>query len=43
MKVAGEFINPKGITHHLKRTSLAFKAVFHTSEGSIPGDILTSN
>jgi len=35
MKVMGEFINPKGMTNHLKRPSLAFRAVFHTSKGSI--------
>jgi len=35
MKVAGEFVNPKGITNHLKRPSLALKAVFHTLKGSI--------
>ena len=35
MKVAKAFVNLKGITNHLKRPSLALKAVFHTSEGSI--------
>jgi len=35
MKVAGAFVNPKGITNHSKRPSLALKAIFHTSEGSI--------
>ena len=35
MKVAGEFVNLKGMTSHLKRPSLDLKAVFHTSEGSI--------
>jgi len=35
MNVAGEFVNLKGITNHSKRPSLALKAVFHTSEGSI--------
>ena len=35
MKVAGAIVNPKGITNHSKRLSLALKAVFHTSEGSI--------
>ena len=35
MKVAREFINPKGITNHSKRPSLALKEVFHTSEGLI--------
>ena len=35
MKVAGAFVNPKGMTNHSKRPSLDLKAVFHTSEGSI--------
>jgi len=35
MKVAGAFVNLKGITNHSKRPSLALKAVFHTSEGLI--------
>lgn len=35
MKVARAFINLKGITNHSKRLSLALKAVFHISEGSI--------
>ena len=35
MKVAGEFVNPKGMTNHSKRPSLAFKVVFHTSKGSM--------
>jgi hypothetical protein len=35
MKVAGAFVNPKGMTNLSKRPSLDFKAVFHTSEGSI--------
>ena len=35
MKVAGAFVNPKGMTSHSKRPSLDFKAVFHTSKGSI--------
>jgi hypothetical protein len=35
MKVAGEFVNPKGMTSHSKRPSLALKAVFHTSDGLI--------
>jgi len=35
MKVAGEFVNPKGMTNHLKRPSLGLKVVFHTSKGSI--------
>jgi len=35
VNVAGKFINPKSITNHSKRPSLALKAVFHTSEGSI--------
>ena len=35
IKVAGAFVNPKGMTNHSKRPSLDLKAVFHTSEGSI--------
>jgi hypothetical protein len=35
MKVAGAFVNPKGMTNHLKRPSLDLNAVFHTLEGSI--------
>ena len=35
IKVAGAFVNPQGMTNHLKRPSLALKAVFHTSEGLI--------
>jgi len=35
MKVAGAFVNPKGITNHLKRPSLDLKVVFYTLEGSI--------
>ena len=35
MKVAGAFVNPKGMTSHSKRTFVDLKAVFHTSEGSI--------
>ena len=35
MKVAGAFVNPKGITNHSKRPSLDLKAVFHTLESSI--------
>ena len=35
MKVAGAFINPKGITNHSKRPSLDLKVVFHTSKGLI--------
>ena len=35
MKVAGEFVNPKGMTNHSKRPSLALKVVFHTSKGLI--------
>jgi len=35
MKVAGTFVNSKGITNHSKRPSLALKAIFHTSEGLI--------
>ena len=35
MKVAGAFVNPKGMTNHSKRPSLALKAVFHISEGSM--------
>ena len=31
MKVAGAFVNPKGMTSHSKRPSLALKAIFHTS------------
>jgi hypothetical protein len=35
MKVAGAFVNLKGMTSHLKRPSLDLKALFHTSKGSI--------
>jgi len=35
VKVARAFINPRGITNHSRRPSLALKAVFHTSEGLI--------
>ena len=35
MKVAGAFVNPKGMNNHLKRPSLALKVVFLTSIGSI--------
>ena len=35
MKVAGAFVNPKGMTSHSKRASLALKVVFYTSKGSI--------
>ena len=35
MKVVGAFVNPKGMTIHSKRPSLALKEIFHTSEGSI--------
>ena len=35
MKVAGAFINPKGITNDSKRPFLALKVVFHTLEGLI--------
>ena len=35
MKVAEAFFSPKGMTNHLKRPSLALKAVFHTSVSSI--------
>ena len=35
MKVAREFINPKGMNNHSKWFSLDLKAVFHTSESSI--------
>ena len=35
MKVVITFVNPKNMTSHSKRPSLALKAVFHTSEGSI--------
>ena len=35
MKVTGAFVNPKGITNHLKRSSMSLKTVFHTSEGLI--------
>jgi len=35
MRVAGEFVNPKGMTNHSKRPSLDLRAVFHTLEGSI--------
>jgi hypothetical protein len=30
MKVVGAFVNPKGMTNHLKRLSLDLKVVFHT-------------
>ena len=35
MKVAGAFVNLKGMTSHLKIPSLALQAVFNTLEGSI--------
>jgi hypothetical protein len=35
MKVAGAFVNPKGMTNHSKRPYLDFKVVFHTSIGSM--------
>jgi hypothetical protein len=35
MKVAREFVKPKGMTNHSKRTSFELKAVFHTSVYSI--------
>jgi hypothetical protein len=35
MKVVGAFVNPKGMTNHLKRPSLDLKVFFHTSVGSI--------
>jgi len=35
MKVVGVFVNPNGMTNHLKRSSLDLKAVFYRSEGSI--------
>jgi hypothetical protein len=35
MKVVGEFVNPKGMTNHLKRPYLALNAFFHTSDGLI--------
>jgi hypothetical protein len=35
IKVAGELVNPKGMTNHSKRPSLDLKVVFHTSEGLI--------
>ena len=35
MKVVGEFVNPKGMTNHSKRPSLALKVLFHTLEGLI--------
>ena len=35
MKVAGAFVNSKGMTNYLKRPSLALKVVFHTSVGLI--------
>ena len=35
MKVVGAFVNVKGIPNHSKRTSLALKTIFHTSEGLI--------
>jgi hypothetical protein len=35
MKVVGGFVNPKGMTSHLKRPYLDFKVVFHTSVGSM--------
>jgi hypothetical protein len=31
MKVFGEFVNPKGMTNHLKLSCLDLKVVFHTS------------
>jgi hypothetical protein len=33
MKVAGAFVNLKGMTIHSKRLSLDLKVVFHTSDG----------
>jgi hypothetical protein len=33
MKVDGAFVKPKGMTNHLKRPSLDFKVVFHTTVG----------
>jgi hypothetical protein len=35
MKVAGAFVNPKGMTSHSKRPSLDLKEIFHVLEGSI--------
>ena len=35
MKVVGAFVNPKGMTNHLKMPFLALKLVFHTSKGSM--------
>jgi hypothetical protein len=35
MKVAREFVKPKGMIRHSKRPSLDLKAVFHTSFFSI--------
>jgi hypothetical protein len=35
MKVAGEFVRPKGMTNHSKRPSFDLKAVFDTSVCSI--------
>jgi hypothetical protein len=35
MKVAGAFVNPKGMPIHSKRPSLDLKAIFHTSVGSM--------
>ena len=34
-KVAGAFVNLKGMTNHSKRPSLDLKVAFHTLEGSI--------
>ena len=36
MKVAGAFVNPKGITNHSKRPSLDLKAALLGFEGSLP-------
>jgi hypothetical protein len=33
MKVVGAFVNPKGMTNHLKRPYLDLKVVLHTSVG----------
>jgi hypothetical protein len=35
MKVAGEFVKPKGMNNHSKIPSFDLKAVFHTSVCSI--------
>ena len=34
MKVAGKFVNLKGMTNHSKRPSLDLKVLFNTLEGS---------